>query len=155
MRKSITFCLAVMLLLLSACGGSTAADVNLNDVLADITSTVQLPEAMTEMTMDQMTAIYGIESSDILQFAGSYNDIGTLADEIIMIEATDSDAAAAVKEKVDARYQAKLNEMKDYLPDEYEKILGCEVLVNGNYIAMFISADAESMQEIYEAALKG
>ena len=147
--------LIAVLLLLSSCGKSTTADVNLSDVLAEISDSVQLPNELTKMTMSELTGLYGIESDEIVQFAGYYTDVGTLADEIVLIEAKDSAAADTVRQKVEDRYDAKLAEMKDYLPDEYEKIQNGTVLVQGSYIALIVSDNADTVQDIYKAAIKG
>ena len=64
------------------------------------------------------------------------------------------DAASRLKAQLDKRYQAKLNEAKDYLPDEYAKISACKVMENGNFVSLIVSADAEAMAKIYQDAFK-
>ena len=43
--------------------------------------------------------------------------------------------------------------MRDYLPDEFEKINACSVYSEGNYVAMFISDDSATMTEIFTEAI--
>ena len=73
--------------------------------------------------------------------------VGRITYSIVVREAEEA------KEKVDNRYEAKLNEMRDYLPDEYEKINACSVYSEGNYVAMFISDDSATMTEIFTEAI--
>ena len=76
---------------------------------------------------------------------------GINCDEIVMIEAVDADAAARVKTALDNRYQAKLVETENYLPDEYAIIKTCSVTVDGNYVAMIVAPNAEELVKIYNA----
>ena len=121
-------------------------DVDLSEVYTKITENSNLSES-------ELTSLYGIDMDEVKQYAGSITMVSTSSDEIIMLEATDSNAAADLKEKVDNRYEAKLNEMRDYLPDEYEKINACSVYSEGNYVAMFISDDSATMTEIFTEAI--
>jgi len=138
---------------LSGCS-APAKEVNLSDVMDQIQDAVQLDSSMQDLTMDQISTLYGISSAQVEQFAGKIATSGILADEIIMIEAKDADAAKEIKSAVDARYQAKLDEMKDYLPDEYSKISACQVLQSGNIVAMFIASEqsAQTMIDLFNAA---
>jgi len=77
-----------------------------------------------------------------------------MADEIVLIEAMDAQAAGRVKEKLEGRYQSKLNETRDYLPDEFAKIENSKVSVNGNFVAMIVLGEAEAAQADWEKALK-
>ena len=61
------------------------------------------------------------------------------SDEVLLFEAVDDDAAKRILEKLNNRYQAKLNETKDYLPDEYTKISACKVELSGRYVSMIVS----------------
>lgn len=128
-------------------------DVDLSEVYTKITENSNLSEDMSEISESELTSLYGIDMDEVKQYAGSITMVSTSSDEIIMLEATDSNAAADLKEKVDNRYEAKLNEMRDYLPDEYEKINACSVYSEGNYVAMFISDDSAAMTEIFKEAI--
>lgn len=129
------------------------SDVSLEDIYSEIAEKTELSDDMLEIGESELTSLYGIDISQVKQYAGSITMVSTSSDEIIMLEATDSDAAAAIKEKVDSRYEAKLNEMRDYLPEEFDKISDCSVYSSGNFVAMFISDNSAQMTEIFKAAL--
>ena len=160
MKKRILFAgiIACFTLIAAGCSSSSnnepaANDVDLNDVYTKITETVTLPDDMSEISESELTSLYGIDMDEVKQYAGAITMTSVSSDEIIMLEATDSNAAADLKEKVDNRYEAKLNEMRDYLPDEFEKISACSVYSEGNYVAMFISDDSATMTEIFTEAI--
>ena len=153
-RKKITALFLAACLLaaaLSGCGAKAKTDVNLSEVLSEIQTSAELPDGMRELTADDLASLYGIESSEITQFAGLVSDFGTLSDELVMLEA--SGDPEALREKLETRHQARANEMRDYLPDEYDKIEAGGVRVDGGYVALFISGDLDAVTEIYEEAL--
>lgn len=145
--------LAVLLLMLCACGQQPAKTADLNAVMADLEKTYGLDDMMT-LTADDMLELYGIQEADVKQFAARLPMESLRADEVVLIEATDAQAAERVKEQLEARYQAKLNETRNYLVDEYEKISACKVTANGNYVTLIVSKDAEAMTADYEKAFR-
>lgn len=147
----ISLCTA---LIFSGCSKKTVTkEVNLNDVLTQITEKVNLPEDMMEISESELSILYNIEPGEVKQYAGMYATMSTLADEIIMLEPADGTSLDDLKEKVDTRYQTKLNEMRDYLPDEFDKIEKCSVYTEGEYVVLYVSDDADEMLSIFESAL--
>ncbi|MGN0803172.1 MAG: DUF4358 domain-containing protein [Candidatus Faecivicinus sp.] len=144
--------LAAMLLTLTACGGKETKAVNVN--LTDVMTKFSLGEEMMTLTADDLRDMYGIDAADVKQFAAAINSTGIKCDEIILIEAAGSDAAARVKTALDNRYQAKLNETENYLPDEYAIIKTCSVTANGNFVAMIVAANAADLTKTYTDSLQ-
>ena len=141
-----------LVLLLAGCGGA-AKSADLSAVKEALAAQYDLTGLM-ELSEDDLLDMYGIQSGDLAQRVALVARTSTSADEILLFEAKDADAAARVKQKAEARYQAKLNEAKDYLPDEYAKISACKVEASGNYVALIVSSDAEAMMKAYRAAFK-
>ena len=110
----------------------------------------KLNESLRDLTMEDLENLYDIKSTDVIQYSGKITDVGIISDEIVLLEARNEDIAKELEDKLVARYEAKLNEMKDYLPDEYDKILRCGVLQNGLYLALIISDDFEIQKNIFE-----
>lgn len=144
--------LTAMLLTLTACGGSTTSTVNV-DLNSVMTSFVLGDEMMT-LTADDMLNMYGIAAEDCKQFAAAINTTGIKCDEIVLVEAANADAAARVKTALDNRYQAKLNETENYLPDEYAIIKTCSVTANGNLVSMIVAPNAADLTRAYNDSLK-
>jgi len=154
MKKVLIFVLTAAVLMLTACGQTPAKEVALKDVMSGLAETYGLEEGMLILTADDLMELYGIQAADVKQFEARMQLESLMADEIVLIEAMDAQAAGRVKEKLEGRYQSKLNETRDYLPDEFAKIENSKVSVNGNFVAMIVLGEAEAAQADWEKALK-
>ena len=153
MKKFLSVLLvSVLLLTLSACGGSkqSSKSADLTAVLASFS----FDGEMLDLDETDMLDIYGIQAADIKQFAAATSTTGIDCDEVVLVEATDADAAKRVKEALDTRYQTKLNETENYLPDEYAIIKTCSVTMDGNYVAMIVAPNAADLVKIYNESFK-
>ena len=152
MKKLLSVLLIVTLVFaLSACGKKESAkSANLNEVLAKFS----FDGEMMSLDANDLTDLYGINSADVKQFAATVNTTGIDCDEVVLIEAVNADAAARVKAALDARYQAKLNETENYLPDEYAIVKTCSVTTEGNYVAMIVASNAADLTKIYSESFK-
>ncbi|HIR04324.1 MAG: DUF4358 domain-containing protein [Acutalibacteraceae bacterium] len=145
---------AVMLLGITGCVQEEKR-ISLEDVMAKIALTYDLPDEMVQIQSEEdLMNYYGIASGDVLQYQAQINGSGVEQDEIVMIQAKDSGAKAVVEAKLNERYQSKLSSTKNYLPDQYNMLKKCKVQTSGNYICMFLSKDAEGMTNIYNSYLK-
>lgn len=145
---------AVTCLAVSACSQSPAAttttdkSINLSMLMDEMLKLSPEGIALSEMQMTDLTALYNISSTEISSFSARMVNVGILADELVLVKVRDG-MVDQVKAKFDARYNAKLAEMNNYLPDEYTKIQNCPVLVNGNYIALLVSANGADMAKLF------
>lgn len=154
MRKTAMLLFVLSMIMGLAGCGTKSIDANLSQSMEQIADVIDMPEGMTDLTANDLKALYGINSTEIKQFSGKINSVGINGDEFIMLEAVNKDAAKSILEKVQQRYQTKLNEMKDYLPAEYDKIIACDVLSSGNYVAMLVCGDPEKAKAVYEGGFK-
>ncbi len=158
--KKMMLALVCMLVLLCGCGGKeteTVKDVNISKLLDDMKAAMEQEGNFIEMmdlTSDDMSLLYGIETAQVSQFAGTISKVGTNSDEILLLEVAASADAQAVAEKLENRYQAKANEAKDYLPEEYEKIQSCSVLQNGKFVALIVHSQYEALSDMWTQAVK-
>lgn len=156
MKKILCLMMALCLMLLCGCAPQPAArkNVDLSALMGSLTADYGFGEGMLELTEDDLLELYGIVSEDVKQFAALLTMDSIEADEVILIEAVDAQAAKRVKEKLDARFQTKLNENKNYLPEQYAKIEKCKVAADGNFISMIVLENAAQVVEAYEKAIK-
>lgn len=154
MKRIWCIVMAMAVLLLTACAGQTVKQVELSAVMDSLAGKYGLDEGMLELTEMDLMDLYGIDSALVKQYEARIRLESIQADEIVLIEATDAKAAAQVKEQLEARYQTKLNETRNYLPDEFAKIEKCKVAQHGNYVSMIVCAEAEAAVAEYEKALK-
>ena len=152
MKKLLSVLLiAALIFTLTACGKKdTAKSANLGEVLAKFS----FDGEMLALDANDLLDLYGVNSADVKQFAAAVNTSGIDCDEVVLVEAVNTDAAARVKTALDNRYQAKLNETENYLPDEYAVIKTCSVTMDGNYVAMIVAPNAEELTKIYRESFK-
>ncbi len=156
MKKILCCVLVLSLILLCGCAQQPAAkkNVDLNALMGSLAADYGFGEGMLDLTAEDLLELYGIAEEDVKQFAAKLTLDSIQADEVILIEAADAQAAKRVKEKLDARFQTKLNENRDYLPEQYAKIEKCEVSVHGNFVSMIVLENAAEAVEAYEKALR-
>ena len=155
MKKRICIALTVALFaLLAACGGIAETAETAPVSLAEVMDSFQLDEEMIRLEGEDLTDVYGIALEDVAQFAAAVNGSGIKADEIVLVEAVDEDAAARVKELLDERYQSKLNELENYLPEEYAVVEACSVDINGKFVSMIVSPNAGDLVTRFNEAVK-
>ncbi len=145
--------LAVTVLTAIACAGlaeTSDAPATLEAVLDEFA----LGEEMMPLDEEDLSDIYGIETEDMAQFAAAVNSTGIKADEIVLVEAVDADAAARVKEALDSRFQSKLNELENYLPEEYAVTSACSVEMEGNYVSMIVAPNAAELAKLYHERIR-
>ena len=153
MRRLMAGLMALMAvcLCLTGCGSKPEKKVDLAAVMASF----GLDEGeMLSLSPDDMLDMYGIQAEDCTQYAAVISKSGIAADEIVLVESPDSAAAARVKQALDARYQAKLNETENYLPEQYAVVKACAVTSIGKFTAMIVSPEADKLTELYEKAVK-
>ncbi|HHV32483.1 DUF4358 domain-containing protein [Caproiciproducens sp. LBM24188] len=154
MKKWFSVLLGLILLFsLAACGSKATKQADLSKVMDNMKAKLTNTEMM-DLTKDDLMASYGIDANDVKQLAIYVDSTGVKGDEIVLLEGKDADAAKRIKEKMDARYQQKEVEMKDYLPEEYAILKKCPVKQDGNYVSMIVSPQYEELNKIYNDAIQ-
>lgn len=148
----LAFCI-ILVGLASGCFGGNKKEPVLNDVMAEMGKSSQLDD-MVPLTENDLSDYYGIEIDSVKQFAAKVHGSGIRSDEIVLIEAVDPENAQSIKEKLELRYQSKINENASYNPTELAVVEKCKVNINGNYVDMIISPEVETLSEIYNNSFK-
>lgn len=142
----------LVMLGVTACSSSQKT-ADLPKVMEDMKAIMENKDMM-DLDESDLMSYYGIEASQVKQFAVYIDSTGIKGDEIILIEGIDADAAKSIKEKIDARYQEKENTMKTYQPEEYAVLKKSKVEQNGNYISLIVSPQGDDLKEIYNKAFQ-
>lgn len=154
--KKLAICAlsAFMIFMLCACSGAeSSAKMTLADVYADIKAQVTLSEMNQLESVESLDRYYGITADSVDEFAGGINNSGVEQEEIVLIKAKDNASANSIKTALENRYNAKLNENKNYNPQQAEMIEKCKVEQNGLYVSMIVSDNAEKITEVYKTDL--
>lgn len=151
MRKliSVFALITVVAVALCACG-STAKP--LSEVFESLKADYNITDMVEFKSVDDLSR-YGIKTEDVKEFAGGVNKSGVDQEEIVMILATDADAAQRISEALNNRLESKKNETKNYNPEQYAIMEDCAVDIDNNYVSLFISENADAMKADYKKAI--
>lgn len=119
-------------------------------IVDEIKQKCNLPE-MEKLSLYQLGELYGIKEKDVAYFSALKASDSLVRDEIIVVQAIDEGEACEVRDRLQEYYENVLDESKEYLPDEYEKVKNCAVVKDGVYVRLFISDNVEVMDKIYES----
>ncbi len=104
-----------------------------------------------EINKEEFYRLFGIEA-DKIKVSASYmvsNEI--FPDEIMMVEASDAEAAKEVAEKLQIHLDEITAQATGYDAKGQAIAEATTIIVKGNYIAMFFSQQRETMEEIYNS----
>ena len=87
-------------------------------------------------------------------YAGGIDSSGVTMTEIVLIRAKDENSAAEIGEKLNKRLQSKLNQNRNYNPEQAEIIEKCKVETDGLYVTLVISQDADKINAIIRQHIK-
>jgi len=148
--------ISALCILFTACSsdGGSKASKSLSDIYDEIKSEVTLPDMVELSSADRLDRNYGITEDMAEEFAGGIDSSGVTMTEIVLIKAKDSDSAAQIETKLNNRLSAKLDQNRNYNPEQAEIIEKCEVKTYGMYVTLIISEDAEKITGIVEKYLK-
>ncbi len=151
---------AVMLLCACSSGGSGSSQTSgsssqaggktLSDVWSAVKSEVTFSDFNEFTEAKKLKRYYGITEDMFDEFAGGINGSGVNQEEVVLVKAKDDSSANQIKEKLDARFQSKLNQNKNYNAEQAKMIEGCKVEQNGLYITMIVSDNAEKITKIFK-----
>lgn len=154
MKKTLTIIVAVVLTLamLTACG---AKNVDLNDLMKKLNDTYGLSGLTTVEDSDNLNRYYRTPKEDVKQFAAEFTKAASDGyTEVVIIEATDADAAGRVKTQLETRQRSQLSDAKSYNAEQVSMIEACSVKDKGNYVWLVISDKQADINADIEKALK-
>lgn len=161
MKRLIVLCLAlVMAFSLAACGNhdsdntdpsesnNTPVALDVQEVYTKVGQAVEMPE-MLALNESLMLDYCGIAAEDVKQAIVYICADSLRTDETWLIEAVDEAAAKRIVDLANARLKTKGDESITYSPEQYAVVEKAQLLQQGNYIALFVSPDAEAMANVF------
>ena len=153
MKKAISLLLILSLALtIAACG--MKEEKKSIDVSALYESYRQYLPEMFRPDESTMLSFLGIRVENCAQYQIAICSEGMRADEVWLIEAKDQASLESLRKLAQTRIEAKLDETKSYVPDQYVVVEKAELLTNGLYLALLISPDVDTLKAEFEAALR-
>lgn len=148
MKRNIICLILLLAACLCACGKSGETAIDLDKAYADMTALEGLP-SMFVLAPDKAEYIYGLMQSDCARQTVALCENSVMADEIWLVEATDSAAADRVEALAKQRLEQKAAETRDYNPEQYRVVQDGKVLRKGNYVALIVSAKSAEMAKFF------
>ena len=142
----------VCTVLFCACGSKTAAKP-LSDIYSDIKAQYTLTDMVEFTDASTIERFYGITADQMEEFAGGVNNSGVNQEEIVLIKAKDADSASDIETKLSNRLESKLNETKNYNPEQYAIVEKASVNTSGLYVSLIISENRDGITKIYNDAI--
>ena len=97
-----------------------------------------------------------INADDIKQFAAEVgkSDTDSKNTEVVLVEATDSDAASRVETALTNRYNSIFQQNASYSAEELDMVKNCKVTKDGNFVTMIIGEKASDMLTMFNDSIK-
>ena len=155
MKRNICILLIACVLLLAGCTPQTpeqtepAAVLDMQQIYLSFTP--HMPE-MISMDDAMLLNYCGVETVDCIQSVAAICSDGLRTDEIWLIEAKDTAAADKIAALAQSRLQAKAEESISYSPEQYAVVQKAQLLRSGNYLALIVSPQVETLSQLFKSA---
>ena len=146
--------LCALLLFTTACGQEKAQHADLQAVYDEIAKIPGQPEMMP-LSAKKLSSYYGIDATACPQVIAMICADGLRVDEIWMIEAESEEQAERILTLAKSHIEQLCSETENYLPDQYAVAKQARALRIGSSAALFISPEAETMEELFRQGFKG
>ncbi len=128
-------------------GNKDNANVNI-DLRTLYEECVEKMPPMLLLDGEMMLDYCGINPEDCEEYYVSICEDSLRADEIWLIKVADVSKTQAIVDLANARIQAKAEESKTYSPEQYAIVQKAQIISQGEYIAVVVSPDVETIFEI-------
>ncbi len=126
---------------------SSAADI-VNEIMTETAMT-----SMAEVTSDRMGNYIEADMDKVESFSMYICGSGAFADEAAVFVMVSEDDTAAMEDALKKRAETKLNDYKDYKPEECYKIEEAVIKSNGKYVLFAVSSDNDKAEDIFDDKL--
>lgn len=147
-RRFLLAGLALLFVFLAACS-SAPQHADLQEVYGKILELPEMPE-MISLSEKRIESYYGIDTASCPQAIVAICGDGLRVDEIWLIEAPSEKEAEHILDLASKRVGQVCDETENYLPEQYAVAQQARTLRTGCYVALFLSPDAEAMDEILQ-----
>lgn len=159
MKKIVCIFAVLMMLMLAGCAAESAPEtvpaepvvLNMQEIYDSMTAVENMPEMLPLDEAMQMN-FCGIDPADCAQAAVAICGNSLRADEIWLIEAVDEAALERIQTAAQTRLTAKGEESITYSPEQYAIVQKAVTITQGNYFALLVSPDVDTLAEMFRTA---
>lgn len=108
-----------------------------------------------ELYDDSFDSLYGVQFDMIDDGAVLQTSSGGTADEVSVLHLKKSEDVSIAKQKLEDRITERRNEFSGYKPEEVYKLDNARVVVQGNYAALIVCDDADTIEAALRGAISG
>lgn len=153
MKKLITLSLA-LILMLSACGGAQAKDINVSDAAEEILENVQFRDEMLNIDSDLAENYYKIDADAIEEYSIYISGSGGTTEEVAVFKLKNKDSLDTAKEMVQKRIENQKVRFENYVPEELDKLENPVIVNSDNILILVLADDAANAKKAAEDILK-
>jgi len=150
-KKIILLTILAITILISSCGDKYENSViDINSLADSIMNGITFDDQLIQVSEENIKLTYNFgEYVNMIVYAGG----GATAEEIILIECSDSASADKIYMNVDTYYKNKKFYFKDYNPDETYKLDKPIFARIGKYVVYCVSPNTAEVQKILDASI--
>ncbi len=103
---------------------------------------------------DFIANYYGIDVSTLDEYVFSMSEAAISAETVVILKAKDSGSTGTLSAALQTVIDQKRSEMENYLPDQFQIVDKSSVQVQGNYVYLVISEQADAIRQIIQAGIQ-
>ncbi|TQR46375.1 DUF4358 domain-containing protein [Paenibacillus popilliae] len=156
-RNRRFFALFIFVCLISALVGCTSNQSDINVSTAKIEEQIKQSVKLDKLKQgdaQKLKKLYDLGTEQVEDFLLYTASSNVRADEIAVIKVKDEKQIDSVKASIAKRIDAQAVKFKDYRPEENALLEKHVLKVKAHYILFAVSADAEQIEQAFDAALK-
>lgn len=135
---------AVLLLSLTACGGETKVPSTAGKPLKELVSGVISAEGLVSLPRTDLEDIIGIDPEDFTE-AVYMQDEGMGGREVLVLRASDKDAAARIASLLENYLENRRKETRNYAPEAYKLLEAAKVETKNLTVALISDEQAAKL----------
>lgn len=166
--KKVLLIVALLLaftIIFSSCGGEknetpveqgiveapASASVDIHAVMDEITSAVEMPQEVLELKTNEDLGDYLYVDGSLVKDFAVKMDAGNIGTMLVIIEANSEADTQQIVEKLEKKVADDINTYKSYNPEYASMLENSKVNVDGAFVSLFVSKQADRAVEIYNS----
>lgn len=151
MKKILKGFMALALSLSVFCScGKKESDVSADKLLSAAVDSGAKFEEMEVVDGEYIKFYYEIEESWYEEFAAKAAGDTALADEVVVVKASDDEALKKIQEALEKRVKDRKEVLQSYAPVEYDKLCDSEVKTEGDYVYLVVGSEGNKAEKALE-----
>ncbi len=151
MKRLLVYVLAAaMILILAACGGGKAVEVDMEALAAELLDSGAFTDILSRVPDAAALVTYGLDAEDV-NGCVMYSGTGATAEEIFIVHVSDSSAVSRAEDAARQRIASQQAAFKDYGPAEIPKLKDAVLETAGDYVIVAVSGDAAAAQAVVDS----